>query len=259
MSKKYNIRWKDSDIAELNRVVKNFNAKITRLEKKDPKNIGALPERISAQHLKELIATRQDLNRELNALKRFSRRGAEELTSLPEEYNNDIIKITKWQRTEMLRRANIINARREQKRKEIAQIEMTDAGKQLGYRRGDFGMGSVDDNALEPIKPFTRAMNQIERRKKFSTLMRESMSDFWDKRDEMLKSNYIDSLEQNYRAKDVEDIKKAIRDMPMNVFRKIFEAEGGAKIFEWSYPPSDDEYQANLKKIKSIWKPNKKE
>ena len=55
MSKRYNIKWRQDDSERLTKAVKNFNAKITRLEKKNPENKNALPERVSAKQLKELI------------------------------------------------------------------------------------------------------------------------------------------------------------------------------------------------------------
>ena len=94
--RKYNIRWSEADEKELQRVVKNFNAKIARLEKKiDPKDTNPvlLPERVKVSVLRDMIQTRQDLNRELNALKRFSKKGAEAETFIPDNYYN--IKITK--------------------------------------------------------------------------------------------------------------------------------------------------------------------
>ena len=96
MSRKYNIRWSEADDKELKRVVKNFNAKLGRLAKKDPENKDALPERISAAQLKEMIQTRQDLNRELNSLRRFSQKGAEEIIDVPGNYYN--LRLTKWQK-----------------------------------------------------------------------------------------------------------------------------------------------------------------
>ena len=74
MRKQYNIKWNESDGAELRRTVKNFNAKISRLQKKyndDPKKLSALPEKVSVKQIKDLVATRQDLKRELNSLQRF--------------------------------------------------------------------------------------------------------------------------------------------------------------------------------------------
>ena len=72
MSRKYKIRWQESDTQELARAVKNFNAKISRIEKKHPELKNALPEKMKVGELKNLINTRQDLKREINSLKRFT-------------------------------------------------------------------------------------------------------------------------------------------------------------------------------------------
>ncbi len=118
MSGKYKIRWQKSDSEELNRAVKNFNAKITRIEKKNPELKNALPEKVSAKQLKELINTRQDLKRELNALKRFTDKnnrigktedGSYEGITIFGDYKT---KITKWQEKEINRRLTNINRRR---------------------------------------------------------------------------------------------------------------------------------------------------
>ena len=67
--------------------------------------------------LKDLINTRQDLNREINALRRFSKRGNEEIVIIPNtDYN---VKTTKWQRTEMNRRVGYINRRRQKRLEEM--------------------------------------------------------------------------------------------------------------------------------------------
>ena len=62
-----NIRWNENQNAELRKAVKNFNAKITRLEKKHPEIKNALPEKVSVKAMKELIGTRKDLQREINS------------------------------------------------------------------------------------------------------------------------------------------------------------------------------------------------
>lgn len=74
MSRRHNIKWQKSDSQDLSKAVKNFNAKISRLEKKNPELKNALPEKVSVRQLKELINTRQDLKREINSLKRFSKK-----------------------------------------------------------------------------------------------------------------------------------------------------------------------------------------
>ena len=255
MSKQYNIRWSDNDNAELRKAVKNFNAKISRLEKKNPKEAHLLPERVNMKELKNLISTRQDLKREMNALRRFSKRGAEQIVDLP---NNDYnTKATKWQIQEMNRRAGIINRKRKQRLKEIADIEMTDRGERLGYKKGDFGMGKADMNQLRPINAFTPSMNTKDLKKKFDVLMNESQSGYWNKREQQMKDNYIKGLLENYALDDIQEVADAIRDMDFKEFYKVFQAENDR--FEYaSGPPSKAEYNSFVSALKARWIPNKK-
>ena len=62
---------------EINRVIKNFNQKINRLETNKNK---LLPTKINKKMFKELNSTK-DIRRKLNELKRFSRRGAEDVVT----------------------------------------------------------------------------------------------------------------------------------------------------------------------------------
>ena len=71
MPKIYSIRWTKSDSEDLAKAVKNFNAKIKRLETKYPKTKNSLPQKVSLKEMKDLIKTRADFKREINALKRF--------------------------------------------------------------------------------------------------------------------------------------------------------------------------------------------
>lgn len=254
MSKQYKIRWKRSDEEELRRVVKNFNAKITRLEKKYPKEKVALPERVTVKQLKELINTRQDLKRELNALKRFSKRGAETIVIVPEtDYN---LKITKWQKTEMNRRLGIINRKRKKRLEEIADIDMTSRGEKLGYKKGELGMGRVEEIELTPMIAFSRTMTYTGLKKKFKNIMVESQSDYWNKRDLIMKESYIKSLENNFNPEYVKDIIAIIKDMEYGDFRKIYESEGGN--FERNYPLNQQQMIENSTYLRSVWSPNRK-
>lgn len=69
------IRYNEQLTKNITKTVRNYNAKIRRLEKQNPAL--TLPKKITAKSLKEMSNTRQDLNRNLAKLKRFSRRGAE--------------------------------------------------------------------------------------------------------------------------------------------------------------------------------------
>lgn len=97
MSKRKNkIRWRKSDRDELNKIVRNFNAKIQRQLKKNPSAIEYLPTKIDKKELMNEIQTRDDYNKTIASLKGFLKRGAEKQVKLNEE-----IVTTRWQRSEM--------------------------------------------------------------------------------------------------------------------------------------------------------------
>lgn len=70
------IRYDKSLNKEINRVVRNFNLKVKRLEKSERDLI--LPQVVSIRELKKNVTSRYELNRELEKLKRYSKRGIEE-------------------------------------------------------------------------------------------------------------------------------------------------------------------------------------
>lgn len=260
MSKPRKIRWSKRDDEQLTKAVRNFNAKIKRLEKKDPSIKKALPDKINVRQMKELINTRQDFNREINSLKRFTQRKPkskskpEDIVKAPGNDNN--INITRWQRSEMNRRAGIINRKRRARRKRIEETEVKSRGKPLGYTRGDIGMGRQEEKALSDINAFTPSMGKSDIEAKFKTLMKESQSDYWENRDREHKQNYIDSLKMYYPEEEIRDVIKQIEEMDYNEFRKIFDAED--PHFEYASTPGED--SANTKKfaeaLRTIWLPD---
>lgn len=253
MSKYHQIRWKQSDNDELARVVRNFNAKLKRISNKNPELKNALPDKVSVKQLKELINTRQDLNRELNALKRFSKRGAEDVVNVPDnDYN---LKITKWQKTEMNRRVGIINRRRKSRLEDLQNTEMKSRGESLGYTRGQLGMGKATEVSLKPMNAFTRRMNQQDLKWKWKSIMNESQSDYFTKKDYQLRANYIKALGQNYNTKDITGVIDAINNMDIKEFLQKFDEEGGT--LEFAYPPNREQYEGYVNALKATWTPSR--
>ena len=70
------IRYDKKLESEINRTIRNFNQKISRLEKQERQ---LLPSKISKKELKSSVYTRPELQRRLKELERFSQRGAEEI------------------------------------------------------------------------------------------------------------------------------------------------------------------------------------
>ena len=249
MPKYHKIRWNDADSKELERVVRNFNSKINRLSKKNPEMKNALPDKVTVRQLKELINTRQDLKRELNSLKRFSKRGSEEIIIVPDtEYN---LKTTKWQKNEISRRLAVINRKRQERLKQMQDVEMKSRGESLGYTRGQLGMGRQMELSFLPLNGFTRYMNQKDLKWKWKTILAESQSDYYTKRDFQLRENYIKSLKENYRENDIKGVIEIIEKMDIHDFLQTFQEEGGT--FEFSYPPDEEQYNAYLSGVKATW------
>ena len=253
MSRYHKINWRESDTQELKRVVKNYNAKLKRLAKKNPQIENVLPEKVTVAQLKELINTRQDLKREINALKRFSKRGAEEIVTVPgTDYN---LKITKWQKTEMNRRIGIINRRRTTRLEELSSLEMKSRGEKLGYTKDQFGMGKATEVSLKPMNAFTRRMSQSDLKWKWKNILKESQSDYFTKKDFRLRENYIKALRENYNYDDIIDVVDEIKSMDIKEFLNTFEEEGGT--LEFAYPPNNEQYEGYLNALKATWKPER--
>lgn len=253
MSKQHKIRWKQSDNDELARAVRNFNAKIKRISNKNPMIKNALPEKVTVKQLKELIGTRQDLKRELNALRRFSKRGAEEIVSVPDnDYN---LKITKWQRTEMNRRIGIINRKRKSRLEQLENMKMKSRGEDLGYTRGQLGMGRATEISLKPMNAFTRRMSQSDLKWKWKSILNESQSDYFNKKDFQLRENYIKALSQNYNTNDIQSVIDEINKMDIKDFLQKFDEEGGT--LEFAYPPNKEQYEGYVNALKATWTPSR--
>ena len=252
MSKYHKIRWTEQDTKEISRVVKNFNSKITRLAKKNPEIANILPEKVSSKQLKEIINTRQDLHRELNSLKRFSKKGAEKIVTIPDtEYD---LKTTKWQKVEMNRRVGIINRRRKERLERLQEVEMTSRGKSLGYTRGQLGMGKATEVALQPLTAFFRTMGNTDLKKRWQSILVQSQSDYFTKRDYQLRNNYVKALVKSFNENNISDIIEAIENMDIKDFLNKFEEEGGT--FEMAYPGKELEHEYETA-LRSIWIPNK--
>jgi hypothetical protein len=255
MSKRYNIRWTEDDSKELARTAKNFNAKVARLEKKYAGTDVILPEKVSVKELRELIGTRNDLKREINSLQRFTKRGAEEIVKAP--VVEEPLYITKWQRTEMNRRAATTNNLRSKRYEMTVNLPMSSRGKPLGYTVGDIGMGKAEELSLNPIETFTPKMSKYDLKAKFRALRKHSQSDYFDKADRRLRENYTNALKETYGEENVKEILEAIEKMSFSKFYKTFKSEPGAFEFA-SDIPDDADIEAYLEGIKATWIPEEK-
>ena len=273
MSKTYNIRWKQSDNEDVRKSVKNFNAKITREQKKLQKQyelsgsaeerrelkrkMSALPEKVSTKEIKNVIHTRQDLKRELNSLKRFTKQRGVEYVSVPDNVDSNM-KMTKWQKTEMNRRIGVINRRRKERLETIKETPVTSRGEKTGYTKGDIGMGKADEVALRPMNAFTEKMTRNDLNKKFKAIRKESSDAYWKEKEVQLKKNVMNGIEANYKGmfpRETQMILDAIENMDFDEFYQRFISESGEMEIV-SPPPgtsSEDMMRVNIEALMSTW------
>ena len=223
MSRRNNIRWKNSDEKELSRVVRNYNSKINRILKKDPNMKDFLPERVSKKELKENIKTRRDLNRELNSLKRFTTRGSEELIT-----NENGLTITKYLKKEVEIKVATINRLKSLRRKELNELEVSSRGKDVGYKNME--TGRIDRMQLLQPKVF----NFKKKSKRDFEHFVKGLSDveqFITMKDIILRENYLDSLYEHLGKNVYTDmIRDKIMDIPLDDFISTYYRDKEATI-----------------------------
>lgn len=258
--RKVTIKWSDSDNAALSSAVRKFNAKIDKLAAANPEIKNALPQKVTVKQYKKIIGSRRDLNTELKSLERFTRDGAEKLVDVPDSYYN--LKITQWQKDEMLRRVDKINTKRKVRYEAIKNLPMTHRGEDLGYTVGQaiesVGTGGIAKNSLEPMNAFTEKMTRTGLHYKFQGILYESQYSYWDEREEIMKNTYIRTLYENFTEDDVKDIIEVIEKMKFKDFYSTYLSDAGK--WESVYPGNNkDDYDSYLEDLRSTWIPNKGE
>lgn len=162
------------DRKTLARTVKNFNAKITRLEKKHPELKEFLPEKISVKDLKSNIETRQDFNRELKSLKRFSKKGAEKPI-----LSKSGITTTAWEKKEVGYKVALLN------RKRKAEREKANVSTEKGT------MGTIENAGLKPKKYDINSIEPSSWERFKKNVEKQIKSNYFDEKKELYKQNYI--------------------------------------------------------------------
>ena len=198
-----------------------------------------------------MVETRADFNRELNALKRFSKRGAEEIIQVPGAYNEP--RTTRWQLQELSRRTSIINQKRQARLERKQAIEMVDTLGKTGYDYGEaLKMGMIQDNVLKPTSAYTEGMQQGDIKRKYRSLMIESQQKYYNKKDIQLKENFIKGLEDTWDKSEIKEIVAKIRNMDPDEFLLKFDAKAD-NAFQDIYFPNEEERENYLNELKRYW------
>lgn len=205
MPRQYNIKWRTEDKQQLSKVVRQFNAKLTRTSKKHPELKPYLPERLTVQGLKEQIHTRNDFNREVNSAKRFLKKGAEA------PYTSEKgIKTTEWERKEIGIKVATINRRKARERK------TADVSSYKGT------MGSIRENNLLPKKYNIDKIKPTDWEKYVQSVEKQVASTYSTDMQTRYKENYIKGAENIFSPADAQAVVAIVSSIPDAEFMQLF-------------------------------------
>ena len=226
MSRKSKIRWRDSDLQELQRLIKNYNAKLYRIQKNSPELMEYMPQKMRKADAIKNIETRADFKRLSGQLQRFTQRGAEK----PFESSRGL-KTTEWAVDEFKRLQRAENARRSRRRKELEESEVKRGGQPTGIKRKE--MGSIKENAVKPSRKNPANMSRDEFNKAAQLFEKRMRSSFNDEQKRRMQENYIRGLiHEGYS----EELAKYLTTIPVETFMKIIDTDETAS-FDFIYDP----------------------
>lgn len=239
MPRQYNIRWRQVDEQKLQRAVRNYNAKRRRLINIDPRNEEILPSRITRKELKENIFTRQDFNRAISSLQRFSIRGSEQILNI------NGTRITKYEYGELKRNIRRINRIREKNLDNLNNEILKSRGEPLNYT-----VGMSDIRMLE-YKPRNINLNNKspkELRNYLDLIYRQATDNYYHEKNETYKENYLTAFYKEFNGLPSFDLfYERLKSVPSDVFAMVLKTDTeGSIIFIYDEKDRIDRYNAVL-------------
>ena len=228
------IRYDKQLSREIARTVRNFNAKVRRLEKIRRELV---PERVSVASLKEEFTSRADLKRRLRELRGFSTRGAERIIT-----TSGGVEITRYEYNILKQRAKVAKIRLSRQITELGKIEPAVYGKKQAHKYAEMGSEELSNlkarrKALDidkPIKKLTRA-----EMKKYKKLVWEEYTKYNNKRSWQWRQNYMDIIDKvaymcGVPIEQVQHIKDVLNNMPLTEFIQMINIERAfSKILDY--------------------------
>lgn len=236
MAKQYNIKWNRSDIGKLSSAVRQFNKTIKKLESAESDLV--LPDVVDYKELKSGITTRQELNRMIGSLRRFTNPSKQKAVKL-----DSGIEITAWEYTELK-----AERRRAEKRLtgELFGLEATlgTGNKRINEIRGT--IASLQKLETATGEDFKRIRERIKV---------QGTSDFNRKKAKTFQDNFIKAfkgmgrkeiVEYAQKFKDPEEFWNAIKDSGFSNLQEFYDESEGILRFSMD---SDERYFYELEQL----------
>lgn len=194
----------DKEMAILRKAVNNFNAKVKRLEKAGNTDF----DRVKIKDIKENIFKASDVKREVNKLKRFSKRGA--------ELESSIKGLSNYELNEAKINIRIEKTRITRERKKLLETPFSAGGVPTGYSIGNIKPLNIQelDSAYNRLNNFFKSKEAYEIRQNVKNLAYRTLKSTQYKRELNFKENYLWGLQEAYKNYDGFDkIWEKLKDM----------------------------------------------
>ena len=227
------IRYDKKINKEINRIIKNFNQKISRLEKEGRE---LLPEKITKQDIKESVHTRSQLKQKLKELKSFSKRGAEDVITTSGGVN-----ISKYELENLKKQTAVVKAKltREINRLKVERPKVFGKMQDVSFAE----MGDVDFLNLQARrKALEKNVNLLNLGDlgRFKSILKKT-KESQELPPEIFKGRYLEMLTDlgyyyNYDADKLNEIKRAMLNLDDNKFLKLFKSDKAIRSILDYYP-----------------------
>lgn len=217
---------------EINRVVKNFNQKITRLEKQ---NRELLPSKTTTKEIKNSITTKRELNQKLRELKQFSQKGIENVIT-----TRGGVTTTKYE----LQKLRSIQAKLKKRTyRQIQHLQTTNPkvlGKEQPLSFAQMG-DSFYNKLLGRKEKLGKNISNLspEEFEKYQSFLNRYNFELSGKQ-QIFMENYFDMLSDlayyvGYDEGKIEQLKDKLMQLPPNKFYEFFNDDQGVKSILYYY------------------------
>lgn len=229
MARTGRIKWSRGDAKKVANLVRQFNAKITRITKKNPSIAKALPERMNSQAIQQMYSqlTRKDFNRWVASTMRFLKRGADEIVTTKAG-----VKTTRWQLNEIRYNLQRINAERRARMERL----------QPATVRGT--MGAIQELELTPRRNLSQTIPMEYWGKYVSGIEKQVLSSYTGEKMKLYKENYKKAILNELGNQ--EELLELVDSIPTSTLAEAYASDPDLQIGYIYYDIDIEDKVANL-------------
>lgn len=223
------IKWSKNDARKVANLVRQFNAKITRILKKNPSIASALPNRMNSQAIQQMYSqlSRTDFNRWVNSTRRFLKRGADEIVTTKAG-----VKTTRWQLNEIRYNLQRINAERRARMERL----------QPSTRKGT--MGAIKELELQPRRNLSQNIPNQYWEQYVRGIEKQALSTYIGDKMQLYKENYKKAILNELGNQ--EELLKLVDRIPTSTLAEAYASDPDLQIRYIYYDIDIEDKVANL-------------